>query len=335
MQRSDLPPHKSATYVLPRWNVVYVSVPKAACTSIKWVIADLQGENPERFYAALTREVGRQMTIHRRRRWQHTPMLHQLPEKDLAEISPDRGWFIFAVTRHPATRLWSAWQSKFLLREPRWVERFGDEAWFPRLPRTTEDVVEDFRRFVHAMAEDPAQLVMRDRHFHPQVLLIAPDRTPYTRIYDTRELPQLLEDFAAHLRGLGWDGSLDLPASNETPLRPLASMFAPDVTEAIAAIYRHDFERFGYESVVPDSLDPANEYDDSALRAIARLAERGDRIGDLAMRAQRLVAAKNTEQREVERLRRRVAELTAAQSAAGDGVARKVRRTMSRALNRA
>ena len=35
-----------------------------------------------------------------------------------AAISPENGWFVFTVVRHPAARLFSAWQSKLLLREP-------------------------------------------------------------------------------------------------------------------------------------------------------------------------------------------------------------------------
>src|SRR5918998_6925611 len=101
MQRDQLPPHKTATYVLRRYKAVYVSVNKAACTSLKWLIADLQGENRQRFYRSLSREVSRTMTIHRRSLWQHTPMAAKLPAHELAEISPENGWFIFAVVRHP------------------------------------------------------------------------------------------------------------------------------------------------------------------------------------------------------------------------------------------
>ncbi len=334
MRREELPPHKSATYVLPRWQVVYVSVPKAACTSLKWLIAGLQDEDPDRFYAALTQEVGRGMTIHRRRRWQRTPMLHRLPDDELAEISPERGWFVFAVVRHPAERLWSAWQSKFLLREPRWVNRFGDEPWFPRVPETTADVVDDFQRFVRSIADDPAQPVMRDRHFQTQTRLLTPDRTPYTRIYKTREIPELLGDLAAHLRARGWDGPLESEARNETPLRPLASVFTPETTAAVLDVYREDFERFGYDRVEPAALDPRDEYDEAALRMIARLVERGERIGDLALRAQRLYAAKQATQTELKTLRRRVAELSPAGRANG-GLARDVRRKVLRALTRA
>ena len=39
MQREQLPRHKAATYVMPRWQSVYAWINKAACTSLKWPIA--------------------------------------------------------------------------------------------------------------------------------------------------------------------------------------------------------------------------------------------------------------------------------------------------------
>src|SRR5215213_10186626 len=153
---------------------VYVSVPKAACTSLKWLVAELQGEDPERFHRSLSREVGRAMTIHRRDLWRHTPMLHELPDDELAAISPDDGWFVFAVVRHPSARVWAAWQSKFLLREPRWIDEFAGAPWLPRVPESTQDVIEDFGRFVASIARDPNQAVMRDRHFMTQTELVTP-----------------------------------------------------------------------------------------------------------------------------------------------------------------
>lgn len=319
--------------MLPRWKVVYVAVPKAACTSLKWLVADLQGEDRERFFGVLTREVGRELTIHRRRRWQHTPTLHDLSSDELAAISPERGWFVFAVTRHPTARLWSAWESKLLLREPKWVERFAGEAWFPRLPKTTREVIEDFVRFVGAIAADPDQKIMRDRHFLPQSRLLTPDRTPYTHVYETREIPRLLEHLEEHLRANGWEGTLTLPPSNASPLRPLPAVFTPEVTDAIGRVYAEDFERLGYERVRPDTLEEADEYDASALRAVARIAERGERIGDLALHAQRLQAAKNAKELEIASLERELARETSPESANG-GLVRKVRRTMARARSR-
>jgi Sulfotransferase family len=288
MQREQLPPHTTATYVMPRWKAMYVSVNKAACTSLKWLVADLQGEDRERFHRSLSREVSRTMTIHRRSLWQHTPMAKRLPDEQLAEISPDNGWFVFAVVRHPTARMFSAWQSKLLLREPWWLPEFKDEPWFPRIPSDGDEIVEDFHRFVAAMAADPEQRLMRNRHFTPQAPILAVDRMHYTKIYETREIPQLLADFERHLRVQGYDGGpLQLERANETPLKPIRALFPDEVLAQIKALHAGDFEAFGYDDVMPGGLDPADRYDDAAVAEIQRLIERSERIGDLALRARR------------------------------------------------
>jgi hypothetical protein len=271
---------------MPDYKAVYVSTPKAACTTLKWLVADLQGERPEQFHASLSQEVTRSMCIHRRSMWRRTPTLHELSDEALEAISPENGWFVYAVVRHPAARLWSGWQSKFLLREPRWQQLFGEEPWYPRVPKSTDDVVEDFRRFALSVGENPKQPVMRDRHFRPQHRLIKAGSMPYTRIYDTPEIPQLLDDLDAHLRRQGWTGELSLAPSNETPLSPLARAFTPDVTEAISSVYRADFERLGYDTVLPPKLRSEDEYPASQLAEVSRLIELGERIGDLSRRAQ-------------------------------------------------
>jgi hypothetical protein len=289
VKRDQLPPHKTATFVMKRWKAVYVSVNKAACTSLKWLVADLQGEDPEQFHRSLSREVSRTMTIHRRSLWRKTPMAKRLSDERLERISPENGWFIFAVVRHPTARLFSAWQSKLLLREPWWVDQFGDQEWFPRTPEHGQDIVDEFIRFVRLIARDPEQAIMRNRHFAPQGWMLAADRMPYTRIYRTSEIGELLTDFEAHLRTRGYDGGpLTLLRANETPLKPIASLFPPDVIDASRMLYADDFERFGYDDVMPGGLDPADRYDDDALPEIMRLIERAERINDLALRAREI-----------------------------------------------
>ena len=175
---------------MPRWKAVYVSVNKAACTALKWLVADVQEESRERFHRSLSREVSRTMTIHRRSLWQNTPMAKWMTDEELDAISATDGWFVFGVVRHPTARLFSAWQSKLLLREPWWwVDEYGEEAWFPRVPADGDEVVEDFVRFVRAIAQNPEQRVFRNRHFAPQHGLLAVDRMDYTRIYKTAEIP--------------------------------------------------------------------------------------------------------------------------------------------------
>lgn len=291
MDCTQLPPHEEATYVLPHYKLVYVALPKTACTSVKWMLSDLAGEEADRFHGSLSREVTQVTTIHRRGLWRRTPTLHALSADQLGEITDDNGWMSFAVTRHPAARMWSAWQSKLLLREPLYMDRFGSADWLPRVPTSTGDLVEDFQRFVASVAADPDHGILQDRHFMPQVRLLNFGVTPYTRVYDTSELPSLLRALEAHLRGLGWDGTLRLVRSNEMPLQPLRLAFPDDVVSAIAGLYADDMKAFGYDDARPPKLLDTAEYPKVALEAVGMLIERAERIGKLAMHAQRLSRA--------------------------------------------
>lgn len=279
MRRSDLPATKAASYVLPHWRTVYVSVPKAACTSLKWLVADLQGESRERLQTTLSREVSRTMTVHRRSRWQHTPTLHSLSDQDLEKITPDDGWFVFTVVRHPAARLWSAWQSKLLLQDPRFREKYPEGPW-PRIPSSTSEVVEDFHDFVRRMDEEDLGVV-RDRHFRPQAKLARVERMPYSRIYKTSQIPELLDDLEKHLRPQGLERMPNLLRSNESPLPALRSLFTPEVRHVIARHYAMDFDRFGYEDVVPESTSSSAEFTSDALEMVGRTVEHSQRIADL------------------------------------------------------
>ena len=41
MLREQLPPHKTSTNEMPAYKAVYVSVNKAASTSLKWLVAEI------------------------------------------------------------------------------------------------------------------------------------------------------------------------------------------------------------------------------------------------------------------------------------------------------
>jgi hypothetical protein len=303
MNRDELPPNANDTYVVPDLRIVYVSVPKAACTSLKWLVAGLSGEDPHAFGPALRPEVTRATTIHRRSSWLHTPRLHDLSDAELAPIGAENGWFVFAVVRHPTVRLWSAWQSKFLLAEPHFVRRFANEPWLPAVPHDTEDVATAFRAFAVARAGEGGRRVGRDPHFRPQRRLLTPDRTPYGHIYHTSAIDQLLEDLTSHLTSQGWQGTLSLPNNNETPLPLLASMLTDDVTRAVDDVYRADLRRFDFGDVVPPGLSTASEYPSSMLDEVRRLVERAQRIGDLAAIARGLHERNEALQEELDSLR--------------------------------
>ena len=235
------------SFVLPEHKLVYVSTCKVACTSLKWMVTDLGGEDLERFRNGSSGTQTRLMTIHKgRHRFQHVTGLNKLSPEQVAEITPENGWFVFGVLRDPWTRLWSAWQSKFLVRHNRYRTNFEDAPFFPRVPHRASDVVEDFRKFVelHPWTSDP--ILQTDNHFHTQMRWLKPDKIPYTKVYDLRDFSTLVSDLHEHLRGLGKDQELYLPRANETPLAMTREVMDDGVKEAIEDLYKEDFDAYGH-----------------------------------------------------------------------------------------
>jgi hypothetical protein len=302
MRRDQLPSEPKRSYLLPRYKIVYVSTPKAACTSLKWVIAGLAGEDLSRFQEVIRPGTTPASTIHPRKFWQYAGRLHDLTDEQLAEVEGANGWHIFAVVRHPTMRLWSAWQEKLLLREPHMAGKIPADL-VPPLPRSTADVVEAFHKFVAGMVDASNSVIMDDPHFRPQHELLAAGRMPYTRIYTTGEIDQAMRDLADRVRANGGASMPTLPSVNETPLKPLRSIFTAEVLATISEVYEADFRTWFRDAdpVPPGTLDD-NEYPPTQLAEVGRLVDRHVRIGELATLAERL-------QRDNESLRRELARL--------------------------
>ncbi|MFV2145933.1 sulfotransferase family 2 domain-containing protein [Isoptericola sp. G70] len=328
--------------VVPQCKVVFVNVSKNASTSLKWLTAELSGQDPATFHSVMGLAPTRQQTIHRRASWVGVPKLTELDADARAEISPDNGWFIFGVIRDPRLRAWSAWQSKFLVGNPRHAwHKFRDAPWMPRVPRDDDDVVADFARFVEALGGPDGDELLSDSHFKPQTELLSEDVVPYSNIYEVSELSLLLADLRTHLEAQGLEGTYQLTRENETPLSVAGRVFGTDVLETLNGIYAGDIERFGqlwdFDAVL--AKDPT--WSQEAFRDIAGRVATGQRIADLALGADSLRAnvrelekARRADQREIGRLQTRVADLEAAlerRTIRGlpGAVAGRVRRTFS------
>lgn len=236
------------TWVLPDQKVVFTSIGKNACTSIKWLLAEISGQDLDRFLRQPSDEPTRRNQIHTRKLWKNTPRLSELDQRQLAEISPANGWFVFAVIRDPRLRLFSAWQSKFLVGDPSYYHRrWAGRPWLPRIPHSVEDVLEDWRRFVEVLVDGPAgSAPAGDGHFAAQTDRLQESLVPYSRVYEIRELDELVTDLGDHLhRTVGSAPTLTLGRENETPLPAGREVFEAGVGEAIEQHYAADFGRFG------------------------------------------------------------------------------------------
>ncbi|MGA9276630.1 sulfotransferase family 2 domain-containing protein [Ilumatobacter sp.] len=274
-------------------RVMYVSVNKNACTSLKWMMADIAGEDLSTFTAGWMPFINDTEAVHNRHLWKASPRLDSLTPEQRAEIHPENGWFIFAVVRDPRLRLFSAWQNKLLIETPN-SQRWRNEAWYPRHPMTSDSVVADFAKFVDLFDTQPDHwLRARDAHFRDQVELLTEDAVPYSRIYEIGEIAQLRTDLAEHLAAVGRPRDLYTPRSNPTPLRPVAALFDRGVRERIERIYAADFQRFGHLWDFT-RVESAKAWSDADIADCENNAVLGKRIAELhrMAAAQRKATAK-------------------------------------------
>ena len=236
---------KRRVFVLPEYQVAYVSVPKNACTSVKWVMADLAGEDLDRIRRG---RIGfnptRAAQVHDRTTWQRMRDVGDLDPAVRARIAPEEGWFVFGVLRDPRLRLFSAWQDKYLLRSPGYWEHWDDPAQ-PPVPRTAEDIVDSFARFVADVTSTPGHEALDDGHFLSQVHALNLDKVRYSRLYDMSELGGMMTDLNLHLAAHGHPGEVTLGRTNKSPFEPAGELFAGGVREAIEGLYADDFAAFG------------------------------------------------------------------------------------------
>jgi len=279
-------PAPGNSFVVWDKKIVYMSVTKVACTSLRWMVADLAGEDLELFYSALGAQQTRLMTIHGdRTRWQRTPQLFQLSEEQRSQISRDNGWFVFAVVRDPWSRIWSAWQSKFLVRHS-FYERFMDEPWFPAVPSSQKQVIEDFHTFLEAKPWTTDPVLSEDVHFLPQVHSVRPQGVNYSRVYDLRNLADLFTDLKAHLERVGHPvDELYMPRANETPLPLIPPVLGDGAAELIEQLYAADFAEYGDRWSLDTLLTGPSAWSDDALRHAAYHTVANERIGDLSKQA--------------------------------------------------
>lgn len=284
-------------FVVPDYKLVYASTPKNACTTLKWAVADLAGEDAASFRIGLRAFTMAEHAVHARGLWRKALLPGDVPPEVAAEIHPDNGWFVFGVVRDPRDRLFSAWQDKCLLRRPDFI-RYAAEDWFPRFPESAEQIVEDFHVFVEMLAESPEHPVLADAHFSPQVPLLRADVLPFSRIYEIKQFGELRRDLAAHVEALGHRGDLALRRSNATPLKLNAAALPERIGRLIEKIYDVDFQAYGDQW--PAAGEVASfDWPATAIHEAALSATYSERIGEL----REIGLARR---REVERLRARL-----------------------------
>jgi hypothetical protein len=277
------------TIVLPDLQILFLPVPKAGCTTVLWVLAELAGLPLESFARSVGPEVSPAMTVHDMSLWADEHRLEHYDGPERERVLTEDGWLRFAVVRHPGTRLWSAWQSKLLLREPRFAAAFGEEPWFPRVPERPSDLVEDFRRFVEALPGGAS-----DVHWAVQQSLVA--ELPLTHMGRVERLGETLALLRTHV---GSDfGTAAGGRENRTALPLPPTAYDETAARVANAHFAADLERFAYEPV-GSSDDQAEAADwerrvEPLLPLLRDVIDKHGRIGHLHRLARRVQTLEET-----------------------------------------
>ena len=277
-----LPRHVTeAAVVLDEVELLYVPVPKAGSTALLWALLGLAELESEAFNGSTKLEVTRALTIHDTTIWGSAHRLASRSDEDVAALFESADWLTVTVVREPVRRIWSAWVSKILLRDPRFVAAYGGEDWFPDPPLSARQVVASFRRFVDVLADRPEE--WHDPHWSSQADLVGSGELDYDVVGRVEEISAVLRVVDTHLRARGRDG-LTLPYAN-----PSLVPFVPEVLdleswERCAVLTASDKGAFGYEHVPRATAEPDASWVaevEGRIPAILAVIERNERIGDL------------------------------------------------------
>lgn len=229
-----------------------------------WALAELAGIPPEAFDDSVKPEISTAMAVHDESVWaRHGRLVRTLPGPEQAAALASDDWARFTVVRDPARRLWSAWQSKFLLREPVYFGFHGRRPWYPRVPAEPEQIVADFRAFVAALeAGFATETRLRDPHWGRQSDVVGELRfTHVGRLERLAETEQWLTERVGR--------PLRLARENGMPLPFEPALFDEATAGSVLRLYGPDYEAFGYEPLTP----PTGRARDEALARWSAVAE--------------------------------------------------------------
>ncbi|MCX6245744.1 MAG: glycosyltransferase [Bacteroidetes bacterium] len=266
------------SYRSDHYKLFYVATPKVACTSLKWWFARLEGceQDIRDFNDSL--ESDPDLVIHDTFHRVAPTVTGLLPEA-LAEVLSSDTYFRFAVVSNPYKRIFSAWQSKLLLREPLQVSPYLNCDFFNHPIEKKGDIAMAFEGFLEHLASNEAPDFW-DYHWTPQAILLRPDLISYAKLVKIEETKELSKALADRL-GPEIPDPFKAPRLNVS-LIPYCREFLTQLSrDLIRSLYSVDFETFGYDARPPgpDKVLTDEEFE-LARKAIILIRGRHLRLGE-------------------------------------------------------
>lgn len=181
-----------ATFIWPEARLFYMETPKAACSTIKWRLAELAGGPPT--LRPVAGETSLEMAIHDRSQHPLPSLLTVSPRMAQAALtSPD--WTRFCVVRNPYSRIASAWAEKIRELSPRYRALACEIVAAD--PEATENRSASFAAFVHYLTASACAKIRGDPHWAPMSDLLLPKAIAYTHVLRLEDFPHALDELLA------------------------------------------------------------------------------------------------------------------------------------------
>lgn len=255
---------------------LYVETPKAACTSIKHMMLEL---NDVRFdprqHTPYFRETRLDMMVHQRALLQIPTALDLSPGDMASALAAEQGWLTFAVCRNPFSRLVSVYENKVRQAEPGYGEQcaaYAHAGYAGDVRAGFTNYVAGIRDLVHANA---------DAHLTPQVDLLLVRALHYSRIYKVERLAELGEALSSHLGGR----PITFGRFNTSRHADWRRYYTAETAKLVTELYAEDFSHFDYDvdSWATDVVDciPEGELERGLLNEIRERNKTIEHLYDL------------------------------------------------------
>jgi hypothetical protein len=245
------------TFVSVAKRYMYVEVPKAACTGMKWLLHQL--ENGPAPLAVSLYQTRRDMFIHARENVP-LPSLVDLDNYTQRYILESPEVLRMTIVRNPYTRIVSTWRNKVLLCEPGGF----DQIYVKIKGQAPEPAVKptiSFHEFVRYLAMH--QNLRSNVHWTPQTDHTFFRAFDYNHVGKTERLAETLRHFQDHL---GRAEPLEFERRNASTLLGHVT-YDSEMAALISQLYQQDFETFAYD---PNIWPFEQEAD---VRSVAKYSE--------------------------------------------------------------
>ena len=229
--------------VAPQLKVLYLPTPKAACTTLKLMLAEAAGTHqPEMADRLAIMHVSRAQTIHH-------PAVHGLTRfadlhgSEQRTILDSSDWLRVTSVRDPIARAYSAWENRIFMRAHRRTQRIIELAHDVDTDGSI-DLAASFAHFSEALATE-TETFMVDHHFWPQSRVVRPDIIDFSHIVRVDRVGEIdqLTALISHRSGKRVTAS----RLNEGLGVKVERVCDRSTADRLMQVYRTDYDTLGFE----------------------------------------------------------------------------------------